>query len=170
MLNIEEDKIIYEDNISISSSQEEFYEDEEINHRYIPEDDPDNDNFIFDESLLDNTEWRMIKIGNTNIRISSTGKVQYMDISIFYVTYGNIYPGTPYRYIEIEIYPNDIRKLFVHDLVWRVFNHSIEDGKWEVRHSKYTPFDENNCYSNSIEYLEVYKKDEIYSDYKQINL
>lgn len=165
----EDDKFVNEDNISISS-QEELYEEEESDLNYISENNPEHPDFIFDENILENIEWRMVKIGDTNIRISSNGKIQFMDISILYVTKGTIYSGTPYRYIEIEVYPKEFKKLLVHDLVWRVFNHSIDDNKWEIRHSNYTPLDENNCYLNNIEYLEVYKKEDIYRDYNYINI
>ena len=94
----------YDDNISVSSD-EEIYDEDITYYNYVKEDDPEHEDFIFDEELLENIEWRMIKIGDNNLRISSSGKIQYMDISIFYITSGNRYPGTPYRYIDIKALP-----------------------------------------------------------------
>jgi hypothetical protein len=163
----EDFKNTYDDNISVSSD-EEIYDEDITYYNYVKEDDPEHEDFIFDKELLENIEWRMIKIGDNNLRISSSGKIQYMDISIFYITSGNRYPGTPYRYIDIKVSKNDIKRFFVHDLVWRVFNHTPEE-EWEIRHSNYTPLDKDNCYINSLNYLEVYKKDRIYTDFRKLN-
>lgn len=107
-------------------------------------------------------EWRSVRIGEMNLRVSNSGKVQFPDISCYYVTEGHREIGTPYRYIRVQVTDDKWCKYYVHDIVWRTFKEDtvVPDG-WEVRHIDYTEMDDGKCYLNNIEDLDVYKKEVI---------
>jgi hypothetical protein len=103
-------------------------------------------------------EWRLLKIGKNKLRVSSEGKIHFIDVNQFYITPGVRQEGTPYRYVNIELDNYDVRKFYVHDLVWRAFNYDDPPEGWEVRHSNDTPVEEK-CYLNHIDYLDIYRSD-----------
>jgi hypothetical protein len=142
---------------------EEYYSDyytETESSTYETEEEHYSDDFeevpisVVDESIVDDrivyTQWRMIKLGDTTLRISNTGKVQYTDISIFSITNGLKEPGTPYRYVIVED-----KKYLVHELVWRAFYTDPIPPDYQIRHD-YAPLDEEECYSNELQYLDLF--------------
>lgn len=108
------------------------------------------DETVYDDTIV-YTEWRLIKIGDTTLRLSNTGKVQYTDISIFHITKGVKEPGTPYRYVLIEN-----KKYYLHQLIWQAFYREEVPPGYEVRHDN-APFDEEGCYSNELRYLDIFE-------------
>lgn len=157
----------YDDDYYHHGNDWEYYSDEE---NISNEEEDDEDNFseetdpdipIYDEEIRDETivytDWRTIKLGQTQLRVSNTGKVQYPDISIFMITNGLKEHGTPYRFVNVELYKGDEpQKYYVHDLVWRAFHEEDPARGFKVGHHNNTPFDDENCYSNELQYLDIY--------------
>ena len=137
-------------------------ETEEEDEDYLEDDggrlDIDASDVFYDATKIP-TQWKLLKLGDARLRISNEGKIYIFDVSPFYVTSGFRETGTPYRSVQIEVFKGDIRKYYVHDLVWRVFNMEDPPTGWEVRHMIHTPTDENHCYENHIQYLDIYPRD-----------
>jgi len=136
-----------------SDEDEDYEEDHEIKYLY----DNDDDAVYLDDSIV-RTEWKLLKLGEARLRISNEGHIQFLDISMFYISKGYRENGTPYRYINIEVFNRDMRQYYIHDLVWRAFNQEDPPHGWEVRHANHTPMDENHCYENRLQYLDIYQK------------
>jgi len=56
-------------------------------------------------------EWKLLKLGDSRLRISNEGKIHFLDISMFYVTAGNRETGTPYRYVDVQVFKGEIRSI-----------------------------------------------------------
>jgi hypothetical protein len=156
----------YDENDRLYNSEQSDDESDENGDDYYDFDDDEYSN-ICDKYQLDTAftdaptyEWRSIRIGETNLRVSNEGKVNFIDVSRYYITDGHHETGTPYRYICVQVGPNEWSKYYVHDVVWRTFNEdmAIPDG-WEVRHLDYTDMDDYKCYLNKVEHLDIYKKE-----------
>jgi hypothetical protein len=149
----------YQDGDHRDTEEEDTEEDED----YLEEEDdigrqePDSDELYYDDTIIP-TEWKLLKLGDARIRISNEGKIHYLDLSPFYVTSGLRETGTPYRFIQLEVFKGDIRKYYVHDLVWRAFNMEDPPEGWEVRHMNHVPMEENHCYENHLQYLDIFPK------------
>ena len=116
--------------------------------------DPDDLLYKVDDQVV--FEWKYLTIGETTIKVSNTGAIQYPN-SIFETTYGNPVPGTPYRCVAIKVQSDTYRNYYVHDLVWMAFNGDIPNG-WEVGH-KDRIYDKtliHKYYKNDLEYLDIY--------------
>lgn len=155
----------YHDTEDKDTEEEEDYEEEE----YLEDEDnklleEDTDGLYYDDTIIP-TEWKLLKMGDTRIRISNEGKIHYLDIHLFYVSSGLRETGTPYRFVQIEVAKGDIRKYYVHDLVWRAFHMEDPPEGWEVRHMNHVPMEENHCYSNHLQYLDIFRK-EVCTEYE----
>lgn len=141
----------YDTYYSDYSNDEDEYEDE-----YNEEDDCDSivdDNYEYDP-LPPRSQWKNVKIGDAKFKVSNEGKVWF---SRFNITDGFKEDGMPYRFINIEISPDNYRRYYVHDIIWRAFNNNNVPFGWEVRHFDYTPMDSGGCFINCIDHLDVYK-------------
>ena len=116
----------------------------------IQEDTPQYDDTIRDDSIVF-TRWELFRLNGQTLRISNTGKVQYPEISMFHIVKGVKYEGTPYRYVNVGD-----KKFYVHELVWRAFNKTEPPPNYEVRHTNDTPLDNENCYLNELQYVDLY--------------
>lgn len=135
-----------------TETESSSYESEEEHYSDDFEEEPIS---VVDETIVDDrivyTQWRMVRLGDTTLRISNTGKVQYTDISIFSITDGLKEPGTPYRYVIVED-----KKYLVHELVWRAFYPEEPiPPDYQIRHDC-APFDHDGCYSNELQYLDLF--------------
>lgn len=149
----EDDYYNYDYSDYYTESEESTYESEdEHNSEDFEENLPEN---TIDETIVDDTivytEWKMIHIDNTTLRVSNTGKVQYTDVSIFLITKGLKEPGTPYRFVFING-----NKYYVHDLIWRAFNEQDPAPGFEVRHEN-APLDDEGCYLNELRYIDIFE-------------
>lgn len=131
--------------------QEDSYEEEE-DELYTEEEN------IFGDDCVPKREWSILKLGDLKIRVSNEGIITYLD-NIFFSTKGYRDQGTPFRYVSLEVFKGDFRKYYVHDLVWRAFNYEDPPIGWAVRHSNNTPLDDDKCYENHLDYLDVYYND-----------
>jgi len=92
--------------------------------------------------------WKKICVDGTIVHISSNGSLRSND-SMFSITKGFAFLGTPYRTYTIET-----KEYFVHDLVWRAFNGDPPEG-WEVRHTYEEACKRRKYYDNSIKNLTI---------------
>lgn len=107
-------------------------------------------------SLIPPTEWKLVKIGETILHVSSFGKIKPYQ-SLFIAHDGFVIPGTPYRSYPIEYENGDVKHIYVHEIVWKAFKGHIPEG-WQVRHTiDYTKFG-RKMYSNAIWNLTIYPK------------
>lgn len=105
-------------------------------------------------------QYTVLQIGITNLIISSNGRIRKSN-DVFTSSIGYSLPGTPYRTYPVEISKNKIEEYYVHDLVWRAFNGDPPEG-YEVRHNFWIPKNNEECYDNSLENLEIYKTSVVY--------
>jgi hypothetical protein len=147
-------------------SEEEYEEEDEDYYEFEEECDYDVlSATIFDKCSIDISDnsspvvWKLINIGNTNLRVSNEGKIHFIDENQYYITEGFRDIGTPYRFVDIRISDTLYRKYYVHDIIWKAFKpeEDIPDG-WEVRHLDYTALDDGQCYINNIDNLSIYEK------------
>jgi hypothetical protein len=149
--------IEYYDDWDYYFTDEDEFDDEEIEDYYESSDEPElidiNPLFSYEEGIPVN--WKTVTIGKTTLTISNEGKIR---VGPYYLTTGNREVGSPYRYIEICDNDGEHINHYVHDIVWRAFNtDEVLDG-WEVRHLDYTEMDSGQCYINHLDNLNVYQK------------
>lgn len=147
----------------------EYYDEYDVYYSEYSEDEDDEYDEVYEEEECENVvddnyeyyplppraEWRDVKIGESAFKVSSEGKIMF---SRFNVTNGFRDTGMPYRFVNIKFGPEEYRRYYVHDIVWRAFNGCGVPNGWEVRHFDYTPHDTYGCYYNNLEYLDVYEK------------
>lgn len=111
-----------------------------------------------DSSYEDNertiTQYAYIKIGITELVVSSDGHIRKMDDMIS-TSYGFALPGTPYRTYSVQVEKHKIEEYFVHDIIWRAFHGEPPSG-WEVRHNMWEAKTGKECYSNALDNLQIY--------------
>lgn len=100
------------------------------------------------------TRFAYIKIGRTELVVSSNGTIRHAD-DIFSTSHGINLVGTPYRIYPVEVENNLTENYFVHDIVWRAFNGEPPTG-WEVRHTMWEAKNGGEIYSNALVDLEIY--------------
>lgn len=137
----------YDDNIYDSESD---LDDTQSNNNFLSS---LNTNSI---SLIPPAEWKLVKIGETVLYVSSFGKIKPYQ-SLFLALDGFTIAGTPYRSYPIEYEAGHVKHMYVHEIVWKAFKGNIPDG-WEVRHTiDYTKYG-RKMYSNAIWNLTIYPK------------
>lgn len=95
--------------------------------------------------------WKLVKVGQTILHVSSTGRVKPYQ-SLFLACEGYQVPGTPYRSFPVTHENGDPAHIYMHDLVWRAFHGPPPDG-WQVRHSRCVG---KRTYSNALSNLAIY--------------
>lgn len=99
-------------------------------------------------------EWKLVKVGDTVLHVSSHGKVKPYK-SLCLSTNGFPVAGTPYYSYPVEHERGMTRNVLVHDLVWQAFRGTVPPG-WDVRHTlSHTRF-AKRMYSNAIWNLTLY--------------
>lgn len=107
-------------------------------------------------TLIPPPEWKLVKIGETVLHVSSFGKIKPYQ-SLFIAQDGFAVAGTPYRSYPITFDGGVVKHMYVHEIVWKAFKGHVPDG-WEVRHTiDYTKFG-RKMYSNAIWNLAIYPK------------
>lgn len=134
------------------SEEDEDYDEEDLDTDFYEKD----EDALYEDDTIIPVEWKLLKLGDARLRISNEGKIQFLEMSMFYVTSGHRDTGTPFRYIDVEVFKGDMRRYYVHDLVWRTFNLENPPVGWVVRHANHTPTDCNHCYENHLQYLDIY--------------
>jgi hypothetical protein len=103
--------------------------------------------------------WKQLRIGEAIIEVSSNGQIKPFgaELRIGYplATDGIQLPGTPYRIYTVEVSQRDVRRYFVHDLVYYAFNGPPPDG-YEVRHIAQYANKPRKVYSNRLGVLDIY--------------
>jgi hypothetical protein len=112
------------------------------------------DIFYEDEEFPTVTQYVYIKIGITELVVSSEGTIRKAN-DIFSTSKGFVLIGTPYRTYPVEIEKHQIEEYYVHDIVWRVFHGDPPEG-WEVRHNMWEAKNGNESYSNALNNLNIY--------------
>ena len=135
----------------LSSEEDEDYDDD------LETDPLEHEDEMYRNEDIIPVEWKLLKLGDSRLRISNEGKIHFLDISMFYVTAGNRETGTPYRYVDVQVFKGEIRRYYVHDLVWRTFHQENPPPGWVVRHANHTPTDTDHCYENHLQYLDIYQ-------------
>jgi len=109
-----------------------------------------DDEFGGDMSLQPQVRWTQIRIGNTNVQVSTDGTYKF-HVGLFQPSLTGIQVhGTPYRYMAVEG-----RRFYVHDVVWQAFYGAPGEG-YEVRHrQEYVGLRARKIYSNKLANLEV---------------
>ncbi len=99
--------------------------------------------------------WTKIKIGYTELEVSSEGNVRKKG-ELFQTTKGFMLFGTPYRTFPIQMETSGpCQQWYVHDIVWRAFKGDPPQG-WEVRHTYKEAKRRRALYSNALRHLTIY--------------
>lgn len=126
---------------------------EDVTNAY--EQNPSKQDFFYeDEAFQTATHHAYIKIGLTELVVSSEGTIRKAD-DIFSTSKGFVLTGTPYRTYPVEIERHKIEEYYVHDIVWRVFHGDPPEG-WEVRHNMWEAKTGSESYSNALNNLNIY--------------
>jgi hypothetical protein len=103
--------------------------------------------------------WKQLRIGNSVIDVSSDGQIKPFgaELRVGYplTSEGVRLSGTPYRTFTVELYHNEVRRYFVHDLVYQAFNGPPPLG-YEVRHIAQYTNKPRKVYSNRLGVLDIF--------------
>lgn len=111
-------------------------------------------NGAFAVSVSPPTVWKLLKVGETILHVSSAGKVKPYQ-SIFLAYEGFQVMGTPFRSIPVTDRDGNTAHMYMHELVWRAFHGPPPDG-WEVRHKYAYTCVPRRTYSNALCHLTLY--------------
>ena len=104
------------------------------------------------QRCLENEEWRKL---NDGTEVSNFGRIRRNKTK--YII-GCKLRGKKYRYctmsLDIQGYPKQSKKYYIHQLVWIGFNGHYED-KFHILHDDASPLDADGCYRNWLQDLSL---------------